>query len=186
MKAILKIAGVLCFGVTFFMHATASVFADGTYANIGTSTGTNGSSDAVSWSQGYPIMIDAYGNYIVPVLPSGSTTYNFAYSNDEGSTWSEQTGLSFVNRSSAVYDSVNDKIHVIGTNDLDGVHYKRFVIRRNPSYGITSIEQDAAFTIMYMDLTNACSGYQAANPIALLKDNGSNGILVAFWSIKKT
>ncbi|OGM28932.1 hypothetical protein A2801_01030 [Candidatus Woesebacteria bacterium RIFCSPHIGHO2_01_FULL_41_10] len=185
MKAIARIAVLLSL-VILVSISPKTVFADGTYANIGTSTGTNGSPDAVSWSQGYPIMIDAYGHYIVPVLPNGSTTYNFAYSNDAGGTWSEQTGLSFANRSSAVYDSVNDKIHVIGTNDTDGVHYKRFVIRRNSSYEIVSIEQDTAFTIMYLDLANSCTGYQAANPIALLKNNGSNGILVAFWSIKKT
>ena len=162
------------------------VLADGTYANIGTPTGSDGAFDAVSWSQGYPIMIDAYDNYIVPVLQTGSTTHNFAFSNDAGSTWSEQTGLTFHNRTSAVYDSVNDKIHVISTSDDQGVYYKRYVIRRNADYGITSIELDSAFSILNLDLATGCTSYNAANPIALIKNNGSNGILVAFWSIKKT
>lgn len=174
---------------TFLLLLSPQAHAEGTYANIGTATGTDGSPDVVSWSQGYPIMIDSYGHYIVPVLPDGDTQYNLAYSNDGGSTWAEADIANAdapYNRISAVYDPISDKIHVIETRHDVRVSYRRFIIRRNASYQITDIVKDPDFTPLALDSLGTCSAIDPRDPIALFKDDGDKGILVAFWSIKKT
>ena len=47
----------------FFITAQ-NALADSTYAQINSSTGSNGSPDAVTLSTGGPIMIDLFGKYI--------------------------------------------------------------------------------------------------------------------------
>lgn len=166
-----------------------SIFADGTYANIGTATATNGSPDVVSWSQGFPIVIDSFGKYIVPVLPNSQSAYNIAYSNNLGATWSEIdiTGTEFNNRASMVYDSIHDKLHVIDADNTNGtVKYKRYIIKRNSSYNITGIIPDPSLTALTIDNATGCASATAGNPVALFKDNGANGILAVFWSVQKT
>lgn len=169
-------------GIAYYWHYTR---ADGTYANIGTATGTNGGFDAVSWSQGYPIMIDSYGKFIVPVQHHTSGV-RFAYSNNDGSDWSETTtGNVLLNRTSAAYDSANDKIHALMA-DTDGVIYKRFIINRDKNYDIVSIELDPTMSPMEIEDIGDCEADEYANPIALWYDNDDNGVLVAFWSYIKT
>lgn len=161
------------------------VLADGTYSNIGTTTGSNGGYDAVSWSQGYPIMIDTYGKFIVPVQ-NHTSGVRFAYSNNDGDDWSETTtGGVVLNRTSAVYDPTNDRIHALMA-DTDGVIYKRFIINRDKNYNIISIEIDSTTAPMEIEAIGTCAADSYANPILLWHDNGDNGILMAFWSYIKT
>ena len=161
------------------------VYADGTYSNIGTATGTNAGSDAVPWSQGNPIMIDRYGNLIVPI-ENASAIYTWAVASSITSSWSELTGTGLTFRPAAVYDSRNDKIHVL-INTSSGISYKKFMIKRNADYTINSISLDPASTSMAMDNIGSCSSVSSdAYPTLLWKDNGANGILTAFWGIKKT
>ncbi len=159
--------------------------AEGTYANIGTATGTNGGYDAVSWSQGYPIMIDSYGKFIIPVQHH-TLGNRFAYSNNDGSSWSETTtGGDMANRPAAVYDSINDKIHVLIT-DTDSATYKRFIINRDKNYNIVSIELDPTLTPLALDTEATCTSGEFANPILLWKNTGDEGTIVAFWTTLKT
>lgn len=161
------------------------VLADGTYGNIGTSAGSNGGYDAVSWSQGYPIMIDSYGKFIVPVQHS-TGGLRFAYSNNDGEDWSETTtGNVLINRTSAVYDSRNDRIHSLMA-DADGVVYKRFIINRDKNYDIVSIELDSTTAPLEIEAIGECAADSYANPIILWYDNGDNGVLLIFWSYVKT
>lgn len=163
-----------------------SAVAEGTYAQINSPTGSNGSPDAVTWSTGDPIIIDAYGKYIVPVQPNGDTNYKFAYSNDSGSTWTEQGGLTNPGRVTAVYDTVHDKIHVLNSGTSLGVSYRRFNIVRDSSYNITSIVVDSTLTALTMDNLGSCSAYDGGDPVLLFKDNGTDQKLIAFWSVQKT
>ncbi|MBP9819805.1 carboxypeptidase regulatory-like domain-containing protein [Candidatus Woesebacteria bacterium] len=188
-RSVRKLSYILSFACLFGLSALFFYWhytrADGTYANIGTATGTNGGYDAVSWSQGYPIMIDSYGKFIVPVQHH-TLGNRFAYSNDDGATWSETTtGGDLTNRPAAVYDSINDKIHVL-IGDTNGATYKRFVINRDKNYDIVSITLDSTLTPFDLDDDASCTSGNFANPVLLWKNTGSNGTLVAFWSTLKS
>ncbi|MEN9327654.1 MAG: hypothetical protein RI947_462 [Candidatus Parcubacteria bacterium] len=162
--------------------APSVVLAEGTISNIGVNPGSDAGADAVSWANAMPIMIDAYGNYIVPTENTGGTYY-FTYSNNKGSSWTSvsQTGLG---RPTAVYDSRNDKIHVL-VEETNSVKYKRFTIQRNASYQITGISAESGIS-MEMEALGACATSEGGTyPMLLWKDNGSNGILAAFWEVKK-
>lgn len=166
--------------------ATTRVFAEGVYANIGTTNGSAAGADAVSWSQGYPIMIDSYGHLIVFTQQNGTGILDITYSNDAGASWEEIVSES-TNRTAAVYDPVNDKIHTISTEGIIGglLRYRRYVIRRNQDYTINTIELEPGTTSMLMEDLTGCSDGETRNPIVLLKPNGGNGILVAMWSVNK-
>jgi hypothetical protein len=171
----------------FILHILPKqIHAEGTYSAIGTTAGESASSDAVSWSQGNPIMIDAFGNYIVPVQKHGQTTYYFNYSNNKGSTWSEITDTSMNFRPSAAYDSINDKIHVL-IDTGSTITYKRYIIKRNKTYGITDIVVDPGMSTLTLDSVGSCTSITSGSyPIMLWKNTGTNGTLVAFWTLKKT
>lgn len=162
--------------------------ADGTYYNINTTNSNNGGTDAVSWSQAKPFMVDNYGHYIVPISPDVSATvgYKFAYSNDKGTTWAEDDSVTMNFRTSAVYDSINDKIHIV-YGQGSGIGYKRFTINRDGSNNITGFTQDSSVTPFFLDDTNSGSCSFLMNyPEILFKDSGSNGMIIVVWDAKKT
>jgi hypothetical protein len=175
---------VVGIGLYSFTHRTLFAAA-GDFVNIGTAGGTDGSSDAVTWSPGFPIMIDSYGKYIVMESRESGGNYHFEVSNDQ-STWTEApTDTGYGIRASSVYDPVNDKIHVVQANGT-WVKYYRYKIIRDKHYNITDIIPDPGLTPMTMDSAGSCSSFDAGYPLVQLKSNGSNGILVAAWSVKKT
>lgn len=176
------------FSILILLLTVSIVKAEGTYGNIGTTSSNNGGYDAVSWSQGYPLTIDSYGKYIVPIQPDGNSNYNIAFSNDKGATWSEQNlpvDEEFSNRSSVAYDAINDKLHVIQATG-NGIVYTRYMFLRDPSYNIYAVKEDPTLTPMIIDTLGSCSSDDYGNPVALFKNEGSNGILVAFWSLTKS
>jgi LysM repeat protein len=158
--------------------------AAGNFVNIGTAGGTDGSSDAVSWSTAFPLMIDAYGKYIVMAQRTSGSQYVFEYSNDN-LTWNETGGTGLGIRVSTVYDPVNDKIHVIQAN-ASSVKYYRYKIVRDKNYNIQNIILDSTLTSMTLDSIGSCTSYASEYPLVQLKANGANGILVVGWSVKKT
>jgi hypothetical protein len=175
---------------TLFLILSLSkqTFAEGIYSNIGTAHSSSGSADAVTWSEGNPITIDKYGHYI-SVIQIKDDGYFFTVSNDKGATWLEIAVSADIFRPSLVYDSKNDKLHVISSAVYQGIRYRRYTITRDAENKITDIAPDGAFTVLSLDSDSSgtCnSDLDGENPIALWKDNGSNGILVAFWAIKKT
>ena len=182
---------VLVLGMFFLLKE--SVHADGTYANITTAHSSAGGADAVSWSTGYPITVDSFGHYIAP-LEDDVGNYYWTYSNDKGTNWTEvilDTGSGggglTSERPSVAYDSINDRLHLIITNEGLGAYYRRYIIRRDTSYRITGIEMDKSFiTPLRLDGAGGCTTLDFRNPVVQFKTNGSNGILVAFWSVGKT
>ncbi len=151
------------------------------YYNINTSTSTSAGYDAVSWSQGYPITVDKFGKYIVPIQRHGFSSENFAVSNDAGATWIELDGSGILNRSSIAYDSINDTLQVVTT--ANAVAYSKYSIVRDGNNNITSLALDG---IMNIETGAGCTAMDIRNPIALWKDDGANGQVVAFWSVSKT
>ncbi len=164
------------------------VFADGTVTRTGVTPDADAGSDAVSWPNAQPIMVDSYGHYIVIAESySGGGGYYFNYSNDKGATWHSLGINGAMFRPTGVYDSIHDKIHVLA-EDSSYVRYRRFIIKRDTSYNITSIVVDP-FVPDPLDFENG-TGCTAANggtyPMLFFKDDGANGILAAFWEIRKT
>ncbi len=175
------------FFLIFLFTFPTNIYADGTYSQLNTSAGSTGSPDAVTWSTGNPIMIDSFGKYIVPVQTNGDSNYHFVFSNNAGSSWTETSGLTNPGRVSAVYDSKNDKIHVLNSGGTStGTTYRRFSIIRDTSYNITSIIVDPMLTAMSIDTQGVCSSFDSGDPIILFKDNGTDQKLIIFWSVTKT
>lgn len=166
----------------FFGRQSSLVKAEGTYGLLGTTNDQNGGADAVNWSQAYPLMIDAYGHYL-SYIQSQTNGYKWIYSNDTGGTWAEiEANTTLNNRPAAVYDPVNDKIHALVANGGDVV-YRRYRIKRDVHYNIVNIIVDSEATAMGLDDDEGCINTATNNPFILWRDNGSNGIIVAFWSM---
>ncbi len=159
------------------------VYADGTYNILGTGDASNGSNDALNFSQGKVWTVDEYGNYIwLTQVRTGPTTH-WTWSNDEGATWEQGSeNYSFLTRGAIAYDSNNDKLHVIwaATDNNDGIIYRRYGITRNGSNEITDIVREDSGNINLQLDTSASR--TLGQPVALWVDDGSaNGILVAVW-----
>lgn len=172
--------------ILLYLFSFTPVFADGTYSSLGTATSTDAGSDAVTWSQGYPIAIDNYGNYMAFVSTTGGS-FHMAVSNNKGGTWTELNMASIVLRPAFAYDSIHDKIHVLVDDDAT-IKYRRYTIQRNSSYGITGFTLDSTLTALNLDSQGGCSAYTTDThyPILLWKNTGTHGTLVAFWSVRKT
>ncbi len=160
-------------------------FAATSFTHINTSTGSDGSPDAVSWSPGNPVMVDSYG-HTIGLFQNESSGYYFNWTNDGGQNWSQIQVTDVQNRPTAVYDPVHDKIQLLyATGSTNGsVTYLRYRIIRDKSYNIATIELDPDVSPLIIDDEGTCTA-AFNNPVLLLKDNGANGILVAFWSVSK-
>lgn len=152
--------------------------------NIGTSDGSDGSSDAINFSQGRVWTIDKYGKYIWLTQNRTNPTHHWTWSNDQGTTWTQGSeGYDYLARGSVAYDSINDKLHVIwgAQNASDGIIYRRYGITRDGSNNITAITREDVVNInLQLDTSSSNTLDQ---PVALWVNDGSaNGILVAVWS----
>lgn len=162
------------------------ILADGTYAAIGTGDGADGSADAINFSQGRVWTIDQYGKYIWITQGRVNTTSHWAWSNDDGSTWTQGSeSYTFLNRASVAYDSINDKLHVIwtATDSNDGIIYRRYGITRDGSNNITAISrEDASNVNLQLNTTGTRTLEQAV--AYWVNDGSADGILIAVWSIR--
>jgi len=72
--------GLYAFALSFalLLFLPFSVRAEGTYQGIGTGDGTDGSNDAINFSQGRVWTIDQYGKYIWLTQTRVSTTTHWA------------------------------------------------------------------------------------------------------------
>jgi hypothetical protein len=174
---------ILIFSLLFFSSVT-SAYAEGDYYNINTTSSDLGSPDAVSWSTGYPITIDQYGKFIVIVQNTSTSQEHFAISNDSGKTWAEIANTTDLFRPSVAYNPIDDNLNIISARD-SGVFYKKYSITRDSNNNITNISYDTATGSLTLDQGGSCSGFDARNPIALFKNSGTHGTLVAFWSVTK-
>lgn len=164
------------------------ISAEGTYANIGTADGADGSADAINFSQGKVWTIDQYGKYIwITQLRTGPTSH-WAWSNDNGTNWTQGSeSYSALVRGSVAYDSINDKLHVIwsATDSNDGIIYRRYGISRDGSNNITAISrEDAGNVNLQIDTTSSRTLEQ---PAAIwLNDGSTNGSLITVWTKRGT
>jgi hypothetical protein len=186
-KKLVSVLGILAIAVSLlFSFFTRDSKADGTYSNIGTTSSSIGGSDAVSWSPSFPLIVDAYGEYLAP-FEDDTGLYHIAVSTDKGSTWSQidfsSSDISNA-RISMIYDDISDKIDVIHADtSLGGVTFLRYSIKRDSNYHITGIVKDFS---MALENNTGCTAYYADNPLLLFKHAGTYGTLVAFWSVNKT
>jgi hypothetical protein len=160
------------------------VMADGAYANIGTSDGSDGSNDAINFSQGRVWTIDNFGKYIWLTQTRNAVVSHWSWSNDEGNNWTQGgENYSFLVRGSVAYDKNNDKLHVIwaAADSADGIIYRRYGITRDINNDITNITREDSGNInLQLDVS---SSNLVEQPVALWVDDGTaNGILVALWS----
>ena len=144
------------------------------------------SPDGYSWANAHVLMQDSFGKYIALCQRQngGTQQSNFVYSNN-GTSWND-AGLSsaFLTRGTAVYDDINDLIHVlwVAAAASDGIIYRRYSITRDGSNNITGISQVAGVNLQ-LDLEDAGSmGYQ--HPLLLFLNQGTNGTLLAVWSAR--
>lgn len=159
-------------------------FAEGTYAQIGTADGADGSADALNFSQGRVWTIDQYGKYIWLTEGRNPQEHHWTWSNDLGANWTQGAqNYPALNRGSVAYDSINDVLHVIwtGDDDNDGVIYRRYSITRDGSNNITAIARMDSGTInLQLDVT---ASRTLSSPVAIwLNDGSADGILIAVWS----
>lgn len=182
----ISIISLLCIALILigYMLLTLShtIYADGTYAGIGTGDGVDGSNDAINFSQGRVWTIDQYGKYIWLTQARGPTNH-WAWSNDNGATWSQSAeGYTFLTRGSVAYDSINDVLHVIwaATDTNDGIIYRRYGITRDGSNNITAIARINTGVNVQLDTSASRSLDQPV--VVWLNDGSADGILLAFWS----
>lgn len=181
----------LIFGVLFvvllfggFWFARDQINSDGTYDELGTADSADGSADALTWDQGNGFIIDEFGKYIILTQNRVNTVTHWAWSNNNGDTWTQGSeDYQFLTRGSIAYDSNNDKLHVIwsATDSNDGIIYRRYGITRDGSNNITAIaREDAGNVNLQLDVSGSC---EFQHPTGIWVDNGTaNGILVAIWN----
>lgn len=187
MPKLVTVTGIILliiFSLTFSIFPQQNSKADGTYANLGTTDASDGSSDAVNFSQGGVWTIDKYGKYIWMTQNRVNPTHHWAWSNNQGATWTQGSeGYDFLARASVAYDSINDKLHVIwaAQNASDGIIYRRYGITRDGSNNITAITREDSSNInLQLDTS---SSRVLEQPVAIWVNDGStNGSLIAIWS----
>jgi hypothetical protein len=180
-KKILTVFAIL-FIIVIGTFAYSNTRADGTYSSLGTTDASDGSNDAINFSQGKVWTIDQYGKYIWTTQTRNSTVTHWAWSNDNGANWSQSSeSYSFLTRASVAYDSINDVLHVIwaATDTNDGIIYRRYGITRDGSNNITAIARINNGVNLQLDTSSSRS---LDLPVALWVNDGStDGSLVAIW-----
>lgn len=179
---------VTAFALSFFLVAvfflnSEHILAEGTYSNPGTGDADDCSADCLTWSQAPPWIIDKYGKFILNTQSRTGPTTHFAFSNDNGSNWTQSAeGYGFLTRASMAYDSIDDVLHLVwsATDTNDGIIYRRYSITRDGSNNITSIQRMDVGVNLQLDTS---SSRNFDHPIAIWKNDGSaHGSLVAIWA----
>ncbi len=169
--------------IAAFLFSSDRTLAEGTYSDPGTSDSADCSADCLTWSQAPPWVVDKYGKFILNTQNRTGPTTHFAFSNDNGSTWTQSAdGYGFLTRASMAYDSIDDVLHLVwsATDANDGIIYRRYSITRDGSNNITSIQRMDLGVNLQLD-TSASRSFD--HPIAIWKDDGSaHGSLVAIWA----
>jgi hypothetical protein len=150
---------------------------------INTMDGGNAGLDALNYSAGRVWTIDKYGNYIL-ITQNVNSDHHWTWSNDSGTTWIQGTETTpFVVRGSVAYSSIDDKLNVIweGSNNSDGIIYRRYGITRDSNNHIIDIvREDAGSINTQLDFGSTGS---LVGPSATWFDDGSaHGILITSWS----
>lgn len=159
---------------------------------LGTSFTGDLSPDGITWAaQRGAFEVDAFGKYIAYIqrYNTNNRLCYFLYSNDQGTTWNDNTGVvggeGFLTRGSIVYDAARDCLHglIVTTNPSDGgIIYRRYSIARDGSNNITSIARVGGVSVVLDDAgANNSNGIEF--PTILMPDANT---LVAAWTVRTT
>lgn len=128
-----------------------------TVAALNTTVTNDMSPDGLTWAAvRAACIVDAFGKLIVYAQRYNANTRQcyFVYSNNNGVTWSDNTGIAggegFLTRGDIVYDAARDCLHglIMTTNPGDGgIIYRRYSITRDGSNNITSIARVAGVSV---------------------------------------
>jgi hypothetical protein len=161
------------------------------FAIQNTTTSNSMGADGYSWSQAFPIIVDAFGKIII-IGEDSSNNHKFTYSNDNGATWADGSiSQAAITRGSAAWDSVNDKLHVLWQAEAttDGIIYRRYSITRDGSNNITDITRPETGINLQLDFDGATTGADFGTfPVMLWLNDaayGTNGAIVAFWNASR-
>lgn len=172
--------------------AAAPSLGPASVAAMNTAATNDLTADGFTWAaQHGAFVIDQYGHRIVYAQQwnGGTALCYFVFSNDQGATWADNTGIAggepFINRGSFVYDAARDCLHglILTTNpSAGGVIYRRYSITRDGSNAITSIARVAGVSVVLDDV-----GGSDANGLefpTLLMPNANT--LLAAWTARTT
>lgn len=162
-----------------------------TIANMGTTVTNDLSPDGFTWAavQG-AFAVDSFGKWIIYAQRYNSNTRQcyFVVSNNAGTSWADNTGISggegFLTRGDIVYDAGRDCFHslIVTTNPSDGgIIYRRYTITRDGSNNITSIARVAGVSVLDDAGANNSNGLEF--PTIFMSDANT---LIAAWTVKTT
>lgn len=159
-------------------------------AALNTTVANDLSPDGISWAavKGAAI-VDSFGKIVIYGQRYNSNTRlcYFIWSNDNGVTWADNTGIvggeGFLVRGDIVYDSARDCFHglIVTTNPSDGgIIYRRYTITRDGANNITSIARVGGVSVV-LDDAAADNGNLLEFPTIRMSDTNT---LLAAWTIK--
>jgi hypothetical protein len=174
--------------------ALEPLFAAPTFARQNTTFTNALGADGYSWAQGFPVLVDAFGNIILSAEDT-SGNHRFVYSVDNGATWVDNTGATgnggtgstegFILRSALAYNDVDDVLWALHstTNGGDGGAFlRRYTFTRDGSNKITSIIRDQSASCVFED---DASAHSEKPTLLWLNDGiyGGHGALLASWQM---
>lgn len=146
------------------------------------------SADGYTWANTTPVIVDQYGKLTVWAqrYNSGSRSNGPIVSNDNGATWSDPTRTSFFNsdgegalvRGAVAYDSINDLMHVLWTDENSLVLYRRYSYTRDGSHNITGVTRVSGVNLV---MDPGSGSFAFGFPTILFASEGTNGTLVCGW-----
>jgi hypothetical protein len=145
--------------------------------------------DGYTWANIPPICIDKFGKLIVWAQRFNGSTLRIVpcVSNNGGGSWSDPTrtgffdatGEGFVVRAAWAYDSTNDIMHVLWTDENSLVIYRRYTFTRDGNNNITGVTRDATINLQ---LDPAASTFTFSHPVILwIPEGGTFGSILCAW-----
>lgn len=174
----------------------AIVFSAPSIAAQNTTWTNNLGADGYTWSNANQVVIDQYGCIIISLEDNGGN-HKFIFSNDNGVTWLENTGLTdnahtgsaepLLGRRAVALDTTNNILHTLNacTNASDGALYRRYIITRDVNHHIVKLDRDYNINFL-LEYQSGISAHNVESPvICWLNDAsyGAYGAIVCFWAI---
>lgn len=159
-------------------------------AALNTTVTNDLSPDGISWAAVRGASeIDAFGKIVLYGQKYNANTRlcYFVFSNDQGATWQDNTGIvggeGFLVRGDIVYDAARDCFHglIVTTNPSDGgIIYRRYSITRDGSNNITAIARIGGVSVVLDDAAGD-NGNGLEFPTIIMSDANT---LLAAWAIR--
>lgn len=170
-------------------------FSGASIATQNTTTTNSLGPDGYTWANANQIIADQYGCIVLPA-EDNSGNHHFVFSNDNGVTWSDNTGTTGNNstgtyeialgRRGLAFDSTNDIIHSLNAclGGSDGALYRRYIISRDVNHHITAINRDYNINLQ-LEYRASSGNHDPESPVVLWLNDaayGAHGALVCFWT----